>query len=222
MKTKDKLLVEVQWLTWWYPKTPSFVFDNFNFQLYNKDFYFILGESWVWKTTLVKFLIRQLTPPRKMIFHKKEDISRFSDKEIQKYRRKIWVIYQDFKLIDWKTVKENIILPLQIVWTPKEKIEAKAKDIIAKVGLTDKSDVYMPQLSWWEKQRTAMARALISSPEFIIADEPTGNLDWWTSVKIADMLIELNNQGNTILFITHDLKLINYVKEKHAIKKINL
>lgn len=216
------LLLEIENLTWGYPNSPSLIFDRFNFKLYRNDFCFVIWKSWVWKTTLVRFLIRQLRPPRKMIYFKKEDISRFWSWEVQKYRRKFWVIFQDYKLIDWKTVKENIAYPLQLAWENPTQINSKIKDILFELWLHDKSDVKIPYLSWWEKQRVAIARALIGNPEFIIADEPTGNLDTESSKKIADTLIELNKKGYTILFITHDLNLIDYVKLHHRVKIVRM
>lgn len=219
---KKELLVEIQNLTWWYPKSPSFIFNNFNLNIYSKDFVFILWQSWIWKTTLVKFLIRQLTPPKKMIFHKKEDIARFSDIETQKYRRKIWVIFQDFKLIDYKTAKENIEYPLEIVWHKPEVINTRVNNILYSLNLMDKKNIPIPNLSWWEKQRVAIARALVTNPEFIIADEPTWNLDKSTSQNIADILVDLNKKWNTIIFITHDLDLVEYVSSKHEVKIIKI
>jgi cell division transport system ATP-binding protein len=220
MTDKQIPLIEIENLTRWYPWNPSLIFKKFNFKLYPNDFAFILWKSWVWKTTLVKFLIRQLKPPRKTIFFNKEDISRFSDKEVQRYRRQIWVIFQDFKLIDWKTVEENVSYPLEILWVSRKKIKEKVNQLLYKLDLMDKKDEKIPNLSWWEKQRVAIARALINAPKFIIADEPTGNLDWETSKKIADILINLNLQWNTILFITHDLALVDYVKQKHKAAKV--
>ena len=207
-------LIEIENLKWWYPSSYKFLFNNFSFKLYEKDFLILLWRSWSGKTTLVKFLIRQLKPPRKTIFFKKEDISRFSDSEVQKYRRNIWVIFQDFKLIDWKTVYENIAYNLEMRWEKPDKIEKKVNEVLYKVWLFDKKDVKIPYLSWWEKQRVAIARALVSNPEFIIADEPTWNLDPITAKQIVDLLIDLNNQGNTVLFITHDMNLVSYIKSK--------
>ncbi len=207
-------LIEIENLKWWYESSYKFLFDNFSFKLYERDFLILLGRSGSGKTTLVKFLIRQLKPPRKTIYFKKEDISRFSDSEVQKYRRNIWVIFQDFKLIDWKTVYENIAYNLEMRGENKEKIEKKVNEVLYKVGLFDKKDVKIPYLSWWEKQRVAIARALVSDPQFIIADEPTGNLDPLTAKQIVDLLIDLNNQWNTVLFITHDMNLVSYLKSK--------
>jgi len=207
-------LIEIENLKWGYESSYKFLFDNFSFKLYERDFLILLGRSGSGKTTLVKFLIRQLKPPRKTIYFKKEDISRFSDSEVQKYRRNIWVIFQDFKLIDWKTVYENIAYNLEMRGENKEKIEKKVNEVLYKVGLFDKKDVKIPYLSWWEKQRVAIARALVSNPQFIIADEPTGNLDPLTAKQIVDLLIDLNNQWNTVLFITHDMNLVSYLKSK--------
>lgn len=216
----DNLLVDIQWLIRWYPNSPSFVFNKFDFKLYKNDFCFISWKSGVWKTTLIKFLIRNLMPPKKMIYYKREDIARFSNKEVQFYRRKIWVIFQDYKLIEWKTVKQNILYPLEISWFNNDKMNKKLNEILYKMELMDKKDILSPHLSWWEKQRIAIARALINNPEFIIADEPTWNLDRETSLKIADILIDLNKIWNTILFITHDIELMNYVKDKHSKVKL--
>ena len=216
-------LIEIEKLRWWYPSSHKFLFNNFSFKLYEKDFLILLWRSWSWKTTLVKFLIRQLKPPRKTIYFKKEDISRFSDSEVQKYRRNIWVIFQDFKLIDWKTVYENIAYNLEMRGEKKENIEKKVNEVMYKVWLFDKKDLKIPYLSWWEKQRVAIARALVSNPQFIIADEPTWNLDPITAKQIVDLLVDLNNQWNTVLFITHDMNLVSYLKTiKKWVKEVDL
>lgn len=216
-------LIEIDNLTWWYKNDYKFLFDNFSFRLYKNDFTILVWKSGSWKTSLIKFLIRQLRPPRKSIFFNKEDISRFSDREVQKYRRNIWVIFQDFKLIEWKTVYENIAYNLEMRWEKKDVIYKKVNEVLYKVWLFDKKDVKIPYLSWWEKQRIAIARALISNSNLIIADEPTWNLDPQTAKQIADLLIEINNQGNTVLFITHDMSLVSYIKNKKAwIKEVEI
>jgi len=216
-------LIEIENLTWWYKKSYKFVFNKFSFRLYEKDFLVLLWKSGSWKTSLVKFLIRQLKPPKKTIFFKKEDIARFSDAEVQRYRRDIWVIFQDFKLINWKTVYENIVYNLEMRWEQKEKIEQKVNKVLYKVWLFDKKDIKIPYLSGGEKQRVAIARALISDPKFIIADEPTWNLDPHTAKQIVDLLLDLNNQWNTVLFISHDMNLVSYLKsKKKSIKEVDL
>jgi len=216
-------LIEIDNLTWWYKNDYKFLFENFSFRLYENDFTILVWKSGSWKTSLIKFLIRQLRPPRKSIFFNKEDISRFTDREVQKYRRNIWVIFQDFKLIEWKTVYENIAYNLEMRWEKKEIIDKKVNEVLYKVWLFDKKDVKIPYLSWWEKQRIAIARALISNSNLIIADEPTWNLDPQTAKQIADLLIEINNQWNTVLFITHDMNLVSYIKNKKPwIKEVDI
>jgi len=210
---KNKVpLVEIENLTWWYPDDPHLIFQNFNFKLYPQEFKIILGKSGVGKTTLTRLLLRQLKPPPKTIFFNKEDLSRFTDKEVQRYRRQIWVIYQDFKLIPWFTVKENIAYPLELFNLPSSEIKKRVEDILRQIDLIEKKDVRPSLLSWWEKQRVAIWRALITKPKFIIADEPTWNLDRQNTTKIADLLIDLNKKWNTILLITHDLQLVDYIK----------
>ncbi len=215
-------LISIQGLTWRYPKTNTPVFEDLECTIEPHDFCFIVGRSGVGKTTLVKFLIRQLQPPKKMIFHAQEDIARFTSNEVQTYRRKIGVIYQDFKLIERKTVAQNVAYPLEIVGASKELIDDKVNHVLTLVGLQSKIETNVTYLSGGEKQRVAIARALINSPEFIIADEPTGNLDQEAALKVADTLIELNKAGHTIIFITHNLQLIEYVRTKHHIKMMEL
>lgn len=181
-----------------------------------------MWRSGVGKTTLVKFLMRQLVPPRRTVFHGKDDISRYSSREVQTYRRNIWVIFQDFKLVDWKTAEQNIRYPLEISDISKNERKQRIWEMIEKLWLENESTHLAPTLSGGEKQRVAIWRALINKPEFIIADEPTGNLDRGSSQMIADLLIESNKQGNTIVFITHDQELVNYVQSKHAVKIVEL
>ncbi len=215
-------LISIEGLTRRYPKTNTSVFEGLECTIEPHDFCFIVGRSGVGKTTLVKFLIRQLQPPKKMIFHAQEDIARFTRDEVQTYRRRIGVIYQDFKLIEWKTVAENVAYPLEIVGVEKTLVDQKVDYVLWLVWLQSKKETNITFLSWGEKQRVAIARALINSPEFIIADEPTGNLDHEAALKVADTLIELNKAGHTIIFITHNLQLIEYVREKQAIKVMEL
>lgn len=215
-------LIDIHGLSWSYPKSSGHVFDDLHISLHKHDFCFIVGKSGVGKTTLVKFLIRQIQPPTKMIFHKKEDIARFGVSEVQAYRRNIGVVHQDFKLIERKNVTENVEYPLEILGVKKNNRREKVKKILELLHLDHKADAAIWSLSWGEKQRVAIWRALINNPEFIIADEPTGNLDRTTSKRIADLFISLNKRGHTIVLITHDEKLIDYVQSVHETKTITL
>ncbi len=222
MATNQHSLIEVSNLTWGYPNSPSLIFDKFSLKLNKEDFMFVTGESWSGKTTLIKFLIRQLMPPRKTIFFQREDISRYTPSEVQRYRRKIWVIFQDYKLVPWKSVWENVILPLEAVGYKSDKAKEITTNILRKVGLLSKKDVLVPYISGWEKQRVAIARALTLSPQFLIADEPTGNLDYKAAINIVELLLDLHREGNTILFITHDKNLIDYASKVISPKVIEI
>ena len=214
MKQPHDLLIHTQDLSRGYPGSPKLVFHKFNLGLYKHDFTIITGVSGSGKSTLAKLILGQYRTPLKMIFHGHEDMARYSDNELQLYRRRIGAIFQDYKLIPWKTVKENVIYPLTIMGqTPLNKI-TKLNRILKTVGLQEQKDTIVKYLSGGEQQKVAIARALIHDPEFIIADEPTGNLDNDEKNKIADILIKLNELGHTILFITHDTQLKKYIMKK--------
>jgi len=215
-------LIRIQWLDWAYPKAPKNTLNNVNFELTKGSFCFIVGKSGVGKTTLTKFLLRQLQPPKWTIFHHRDDIARYSRGEIQAYRRKIGVVFQDCKLLDWKTVRENILYPLEIDSVKKDIQQEKLKNILSLLDLEEKEHILPASLSWWEKQRVAIARALIRNPEFLVADEPTGNIDHDASRMIADTCIDINKKWTTILFVTHDLSLIEYVQSKHDVEVVTL
>lgn len=166
--------------------------------------------------------MRQLTPPTGILFHKRDDLARLSEEEVQIYRRNIGVVYQDYKLVDRKTVRENVAYALYIQNIPKEEIEERTTKSLEQIGLLAKQDVLPYLLSGWEKQKVAIARALVHSPEFVIADEPTGNLDRKSTTDIADVLLHMHNQWNTILCITHDPQLVEYCRGRGEVRVINV
>lgn len=216
-------IIEIHDLSRGYPKTDQLIFDSFNFTLHRGDFCFLVGKSGSGKTTLVKFLLRQLQPPLKTIFYNKEDIARFSVDEVQDYRRKLGVVFQDYKIIETMTVWENICYPLIIDNIDPVDRHESLERIMKILGLQDKKNKACKTLSGGEKQRVSIARSLASDPSFIIADEPTGNLDWENSKLIAESMIQLHKQGHTILFITHDQRLMEYIQKNHdAVKIIEL
>ncbi len=208
------LLIEARDLTWWYPNSPKLIFNKFNFALYKNDFAVITWKSWSWKTTLAKLIIKQYDTPPKMLFHRNQDMANMTPQEIQEFRRKIWIIFQDYKLLERKTVLENIVYPLSIAWQTLHNKTKKLKDILSIVWLTELQDTIVKYLSWWEKQKTAIARALVHDPEFIIADEPTWNLDPISAQQIADILIQLHSLWKTILLITHNMQLKDYIAKR--------
>lgn len=207
-------LIAIKDLTRWYPDSKKPLFKKLNFELFKGEFTVIIGKSGVWKSTIVKFLIWQFRPYTRTVYYRMDDMAHYSDADIQNYRRKIWIVFQDHKLIDALSVKENITYPLKIQWDEEDTIQAKYRMITSKLHIEDLNKLDCNTLSWWEKQKVAIARAMINNPEFIIADEPTWNLDWEYTQEIGDLLIEANNSWNTILLITHDIQLLNYIKSK--------
>lgn len=215
-------LIAIKNLTRWYPDTKKLLFRKLNFELYKWDFTVIIGKSGVWKSTIVKFLIWQFRPFDRTVYYKMDDMARYSDADIQNYRRRIWIVFQDYKLIDALSVKENIIYPLRIQWDDDITIQTKYRNITTKLHIEDINKLDCNALSGWEKQKVAIARAMINNPEFVIADEPTWNLDWEYTQEIGDLLVEANKSWNTILLITHDVHLLNYIKSKTKVNVFQL
>lgn len=217
IKEENFPLIAIKDLTRWYPDSKKPLFNKLNFELFKWDFTIIIWKSGVWKSTIVKFLIGQLRPYTKTVYYKMDDMAYFSDTDIQKYRRQIWIVFQDYKLIKSLSVKENIVYPLRLQEESDSSIQQKYRAITSKLHIEDINKLDCKLLSWWEKQKVAIARAMINNPEFIIADEPTGNLDWEYTQEIWDLLVEANKAWNTILLITHDHQLLNYIKSKAKI-----
>lgn len=207
-------LIAIKELTRWYPDSQKPLFKKLNFELFKWEFTVIIWKSWVGKSTLVKFLIWQLRPYTRTVYYRMDDMSHFSDADIQRYRRKIWIVFQDYKLIDSLSVKENIVYPLRLVDADDNTIQTRYRIVTSRLGIEDLNRIDCKALSWWEKQKVAIARAMITDPEFIIADEPTWNLDWEYTQEIWDLFVEANKMWNTILLITHDVHLLNYIKSK--------
>ena len=211
-------LIAIKELTRWYPDSQKPLFKKLNFELFKWEFTVIIWKSWVGKSTLVKFLIWQLRPYTRTVYYRMDDMSHFSDADIQKYRRKIWIVFQDYKLIDSLSVKENIVYPLRLIDADDTTIQSRYRTITSKLHIEDLNKLDCKALSGWEKQKVAIARAMITDPEFIIADEPTWNLDWEYTQEIWDLLVEANKMWNTILLITHDVHLLNYIKSKTQVR----
>jgi ABC-type ATPase involved in cell division len=215
-------LIAIKDLTRWYPDSKKPLFKKLNFELYKWDFTVIIGKSGVWKSTIVKFLIWQFRPFDRTVYYRMDDMARYSDADIQNYRRKIWIVFQDYKLIDALSVKENITYPLRIQWNDENTIQMKYRNITTKLHIEDINKLDCNALSGWEKQKVAIARAMINNPEFVIADEPTGNLDRVYTQEIGNLLVEANKSWNTILLITHDVHLLNYIKSKAKVNVFQL
>ncbi len=162
-----------------------------------------MGPSGAGKSTFVKMLMREELPTRGQIFVASRSILRMKASEVPLLRRSIGVVFQDFKLLENKTVRENVAFAMQVVGAPPHQIKTRVEETIKMVGLQGKEDCFPSQLSGGEQQRVGIARAIVNHPLIVIADEPTGNLDVETSWEIMDLLSEINRKGTTVIMATH-------------------
>tara|TARA_B100001113_G_scaffold163928_1_gene134115 strand:- start:290 stop:940 length:651 start_codon:yes stop_codon:yes gene_type:complete len=181
---------------------------NVSFNIEKGQFVYLMGPTGAGKSTIINSILRSITPNSGKIIVNNMDISLFNDIDLAHYRRDIGMVFQDFKLMNDRTIFENIALPLQIIGSKKEIISEKVRDILIKVGLGHKSHAYPIELSGGEQQKICVARALIKNPKIVVADEPTGNLDPSSSDDIIDLLEAESKLGTTIIMATHNYPLI--------------
>jgi len=194
------------------------VLDNVSFHIKQGEFVILTGQSGAGKTTIGKLLIKEIVPSSGNITVESLDLSKLSDKDISKLRRKVGVIFQDYKVIPDKTVIENISLALEIINFPKKEIQDRVSHLLELVGIPDKGDLFPSQLSGGELQRAAIARAIVSEPTILFADEPTGNLDDKTSQDIFNLLKQVNKIGTTVIMSTHNQSFLGDIRHIHLEK----
>lgn len=178
------------------------------------EFVFLVGQSGAGKSTLVKLMTAEERPTSGSISIGGWDITRVRRRDIPVLRRQIGVVYQDFKLLEQKTVQENVAFALEVCGEPSKNIKSVVPQVLKIVGLEEKAHRYPRQLSGGEQQRVAIARALIHRPKLLIADEPTGDLDSLTAKTIIDVLVRINELGTTLLFVTHNREIVNILKKR--------
>ncbi len=197
-----------------YEQNQADALNNLNLFIDKGEFVFIVGRSGAGKSTFIKLLQRELEPTEGTIKVKNHDISLLKKKDIPYLRRRIGVVYQDFRLLENKTVYENVAYAMEIIGRPQSKIRNKVPLALELVGLADMADRYPGELSGGEQQRVAIARAIINNPSILICDEPTGNLDPETSREIMALLDEINRHGTTVVVVTHDVDMVNEMKKR--------
>ena len=178
------------------------------------EFISIVGQSGAGKTTLVKLLIAEEKPSSVRIVIGGWDITNIRQREIPTLRRQIGVVFQDYKLLPKKTAAENIAFALEVIGAPNAKIKEIVPRILTMVGLANKADAFPHHLSGGEQRRVVIARALAHHPKILIADEPTGNLDAINAREIIDLLLKINELKTTVLLVTHDREVVNYVRRR--------
>jgi len=188
--------------------------NNVSLDIENGEFVFVVGSSGSGKSTLIKLLLKEVEPTSGNIFINDENIEQISRKEIPYLRRKIGVVFQDFRLLPSKTVYENIAFAMQVVEATPREIRRTVPAVISMVGLSKKAKAYPNQLSGGEQQRVALARAIINKPPILLADEPTGNLDPETAWEIINLLRDINTRGTTVVVATHAKEIVNAMKKR--------
>jgi len=178
------------------------------------DFVFLVGPSGAGKSTLMKLLIRDELATHGHVVVDGDDLARLKRRQVPRVRRKIGVVFQDFKLLPRKSVWENVSFALEVTGTPRARIRPAVDRVLALVGLTAQAQQIPTQLSGGELQRTAIARALVHDPRIIIADEPTGNLDPVISWEIIQLLLRINELGVTILMATHQAEVVTALRKR--------
>lgn len=185
------------------------ILSNVNLEVNHGEFIYIIGKTGSGKSTFMKALYADLPLTEGEGRIVDFDLSTLKEDDIPFLRRKIGFVFQDFKLLPDRSVKENLLFVLKATgWTEKEEIQHKIDEVLDKVGMKAYIDKMPHQLSGGEQQRIAIARALLNNPEFILADEPTGNLDPQTSIEVLDVLRKINETGKTVIMATHDYAML--------------
>lgn len=180
-----------------------------SFTVDDGEFVFLVGPSGSGKSTIIKLMTGEVVPTAGRVMVNGFSMSRIAEKQIPYMRRTIGVIFQDFRLIGNKTVRDNLALAMRAVGASPRELKNRIPYVLELVGLADKENSYPDQLSGGEQQRVALARALVNNPDLLIADEPTGNIDPELSYEIVELLDEINKTGTTILMVTHEHELVN-------------
>lgn len=197
------------------------VYENGNDALQNIDikigrgeFVYVVGPSGAGKSTFIKLMYREERPTKGQIYINGINVDKVKERKIPQIRRNIGVVFQDFRLLPRMTSFENVAFAMEVVETPRKRIEQRVRELFELVGLEDRMDAYPDELSGGEMQRVAIARAMANKPSVIIADEPTGNLDPETSWGIMELFEEINDLGTTVVMATHNRDIVNQMKKR--------
>ena len=188
--------------------------NNLSLRIYKDEFVFLMGASGAGKSTLIKLLMKEEDPTSGTISVNSRNLSQIRRGSVQRYRRQIGVVFQDFRLLENKTVFGNVAFAMEIMGKSRKEINKKVFDVLTLMGLSRKADEYPRNLSGGEQQRVALARAIVNTPRILIADEPTGNLDPANAEQIMKLLDVINKQGTTVIVATHAQELAKQLKRR--------
>ncbi|MDP2642419.1 MAG: ATP-binding cassette domain-containing protein [Candidatus Peregrinibacteria bacterium] len=190
------------------------VLDSVSFNVDGGEFVCITGHSGAGKTTLIHAIIGAEKINAGNIFMDNFEVNKLKGEKLQSYRRKIGIVFQDYKLLAQKTVFENVAFSLEVSGYPKDFVQKRVTEVLKLTGLEELRNSFPREISGGEKQRVAIARALVHAPQLLIADEPTGNLDPENALALAELLLKINKSGTTILLSTHNKDVITRVKKR--------
>ena len=193
--------------------------DDISLQIKQGEFVFLVGPSGAGKSTLLRILTREVLPTNGKVVVNNMDLTKLKDKDIPSLRRKVGVVFQDFKLLDERTVFENVALALEVLGKSNQEIAKMVEHILKLVEIWDKRNLFPRQLSGGEAQRTAIARAVVGKPDILLADEPTGDLDQKTAWGVIQLLNEINSWGTIVIMATHNQEIVNSLKKRVIILK---
>ncbi len=185
-----------------------------NIQIADGEFVFIVGRSGSGKSTLLKMLMKEVEPTSGHIIVNGVNLQKMPRRLVPKYRRRLGMVFQDFKLLKDRNIYENVAFAQRVIGVPPRRIKENVPEMLKLVGLSSKYKFYPNQLSGGEQQRVAIARALINNPEVLLADEPTGNLDRQNADEIMELLAEINAQGTTVIVVTHSQEIVDSMKKR--------
>ena len=185
-----------------------------SFEVKSGEFVFLTGPSGTGKTTVLKLILGEILPDAGQVWFGTIDVAKLKQRDLPKLRQKIGCVFQDYKLLNEKTVGENIEIALAVLGVPEKKWPEKVTEVLKDVGLSDKKNSFPAQLSGGELQRVSLARALVVEPELILADELTGNLDWDIAAEIMQLLEKISKKGKTVIMATHNREIVAKMKKR--------
>lgn len=188
--------------------------NDVSFEVEKGEFVFLTGPSGAGKTTILKLILGEITPDSGEVVVDGTNVGSLKTKDLPYYRQKIGTVFQDFKVLPERTVSENVEVALAVIGLGESEWGERVKHVLKLVGLSRQADLFPSQLSGGELQRVSLARALVVNPTILLADEPTGNLDWETSEIMMSLFDKINKEGKTILMATHNVEIIKKFKKR--------
>lgn len=188
--------------------------NNMDLTIEDGEFVFVVGASGSGKSTFIKLLLKEIEPTEGRILIDNQDLRKIKRRNVPKFRRKLGVVFQDFRLLKDRTVYENVAFAQRVIERPNRVIKKNVPEVLTLMGLANKYKSLPKELSGGEQQRVALARALVNRPSILLADEPTGNLDPKNSIEIMRLLDEINARGTTVVVVTHNREIVNAMRKR--------